>query len=113
MNRILYLLSTLPFFSALSLAGSRIKEMRKFYRQFNALIEEKIIFCFESGSLAQMYNNKSMNLIICSLTATKISSAEEVTDKLVFNDNSSLSTVSIPQSGTNDLKSTRDDRDNK
>lgn len=54
-----------------------------------------------------------MILNICSLTATKVSPAEEVTDKLVFNDNSSLSTVSIPQSGTNDLKSTRDDMENK
>ena len=50
---------------------------------------------------------------VCSLTATKVSPVEEVTDKLVFNDNSSLSPVSIPQSGTNDLKSTGDDMDNK
>lgn len=74
---------------------------------------KKNIICFESGSLAQIYNNKSMILNICSPTATKVSPAEEVTDKLVFNDNSSLSTVSIPQSGTNDLKSTREDMENK
>lgn len=83
MHRMLYLLSTLPFFSALSLAGSQIKELKKLYRQFNALIEEKIILCFESGSLVQIYNNKGMISNICFLTATKVSPSEEVIDKLV------------------------------
>lgn len=87
----LYTSWTLPNLSALSLAESRIKELGELYRQFNTLIEETIISCLKTRSSAQIYNNESMILNIRSLTASEVSTAEEVTDKLAFYDNSSLS----------------------
>lgn len=92
---------TLPNLSALSLARSRIKELQELYRQLNNLIEEKIISCLETRSLAQFYNNESMILNIRSLTASEVSAAAVGTDKLVLSDNNSPSIDPNPKSGTN------------
>lgn len=91
----------LPNLSALSLSRSRIKELWELYRRLNTLIEEKIISCLETRSLAHFYNNESMILNIRSLTASNVSAAAVGTDKLVLNDNNSLSIDPNRKSGTN------------
>lgn len=81
---------TLPNLSALSLTRGRIKELEGLCREFNALIEEKIISSLKTRSSAQIYNNESRILNIRSLTASEVSAAEEGTSKLVLNDSKSL-----------------------
>lgn len=97
----LYSSWTLPNLSALSLTGSRIKELRRLYINFNTVIEEKIISNLETRSSAQIYNSESMILNICSLTASEASAEEEGKNKLVVNDSKSLYTGSNSISGTN------------
>lgn len=108
----LYSSWTLPNLSSLSLARSRIKELRGLYREFNTLIEEKIISSLETRSSAQIYNNESMILNIRSLTASEISAAEEVTDKLVLNDSNSLFTDPNSKNSTNVTKKTQNNINN-
>lgn len=97
----LYSSWTLPNLSALCLARGRIKELRGLYREFNALIEEKIISSLKTRRSAQIYNNESMILNIRSLTASEVSAAEEGTDKLVLNDSNSSYIDPNSKSGTN------------
>lgn len=97
----LYPLWTLPEISTLSLARSRIGELGKLYRQFNILIEEKIISCLETKRLVHIYDNESKILNIRSLTASEVTAAEEVMSKLVPNSAGSLLIHQSPNSGTN------------
>lgn len=96
----LYPLWTLPTLSTLSLARSRIQELRKLYIQLNTLIEEMIISCLETRSSVQIYNNESMILHVHSLTASEVSAAEEITDKPMSNDARSLSIKPSPDSNS-------------
>lgn len=108
----LYSSWTLPNLSALSLARGRIKELGRLYREFNTLIEEKIISSLKTRSSAQIYNNESMILNIRSLTASEVSAAEEVTDKLVLNDSNSLFTDPNSKNGTNVIRKTQNNINN-
>lgn len=108
----LYSSWTLPNLSTLSLARGRIKELRRLYREFNTLIEEKIISSLETRSSAQIYNNESMILNIRSLTASEISAAVEGTDKLVLNDSNSLCTDPNSKNGQNVTEKTQSNINN-
>lgn len=94
----LYPLWTLPDISTLSLGRSRIEELGKLYKQFNSLIEEKVISCLETKSLVRLYDNESRILIIRSLTASEVTATE---GKLVPNGAGSLSIHPSPNSGNN------------
>lgn len=92
---------TLPDLTTLSLGRSKIEELRELYRQFNTLIEEKIISCLETKTLVHMYDNESRILNIRSLTASEVTAAENIIGKLVPNGAISFSKNSSPNSGTN------------
>lgn len=108
----LYTSWTLPNLSALSLTRGRIKELGGLYREFNALIEEKIISSLKTRSSAQTYNNESMILNIRSLTASEVSAAEEGTNKLVLNGSNSLYKDPRSKSGTNVTEKTQNNTNN-
>lgn len=108
----LYTSWTLPNLSALSLTRGRIKELEGLYREFNTLIEEKIISSLKTRSSAHIYNNESMILNIRSLTASEVSAAEEGTNKLVLNERNSLYTDPDCKGGTNVTEKTQNNTNN-